>query len=102
MITKDKIVERLLEDKSITSEEAVILLKDNKVTPLGFKPYEYPELDDMVPYGTTCFCHPSNGGSGICGCIMGNKLVPNPKKNITIDRNICLIANCNCNGSCRQ
>jgi hypothetical protein len=35
---------------------------------------------DEVPYGEICSCNPKNGGSGICGCIMGNKMVPNPKK----------------------
>ena len=40
------------------------------------------DMPDEVPYGELCSCNPKNGGSGICGCIMGNKLVPNPKKNI--------------------
>lgn len=31
--------------------------------------------DDLVPYHTICGCNPANGGSGICGCIMGNKMV---------------------------
>jgi hypothetical protein len=35
---------------------------------------------DEVPYAQTCSCHPSNGGSGICGCVMANRMVPNPKK----------------------
>jgi hypothetical protein len=35
---------------------------------------------DEVPYWHTCSCSPLNGGSGICGCIMANKMVPNPKK----------------------
>lgn len=35
---------------------------------------------DEVPYSTLCSCNPSNGGSGICGCIMGNTMVKNPKK----------------------
>ncbi|NBU82638.1 MAG: hypothetical protein EBS55_13430 [Flavobacteriaceae bacterium] len=35
---------------------------------------------DEVPYHSICSCHLKNGGSGICGCIMGNKMVPNPKK----------------------
>jgi hypothetical protein len=35
---------------------------------------------DQVPYGSICPCNPANGGSGICGCVMGNKMVPNPKK----------------------
>ena len=36
--------------------------------------------DDMVPYSSTCSCNPLNGGSGICGCVMANTMVPNPKK----------------------
>jgi hypothetical protein len=35
---------------------------------------------DEVPYGTICSCNPLNGGSGMCGCVMANKLVKNPKK----------------------
>jgi hypothetical protein len=40
-------------------------------------------LPTEVPYGVICSCNPSNGGSGICGCVMGNKMVPNPKLNST-------------------
>jgi hypothetical protein len=37
---------------------------------------------NKVPYSTICSCHPANGGSGICGCIMGNQLVdPNYLEN---------------------
>lgn len=39
-------------------------------------PIPYTSNDEMVPYGTICGCNPANGGSGICGCIMGNKMVP--------------------------
>lgn len=35
---------------------------------------------DEVPYGEICSCNPKNGGSGICGCVMGNRMVQNPKK----------------------
>jgi len=38
------------------------------------------DAPDEVPYGEICPCNPKNGGSGICGCTMGNKLVTNPKK----------------------
>ncbi len=31
-----------------------------------------------VRYGDICSCNPKNGGSGICGCIMGNELVDKP------------------------
>jgi len=28
-----------------------------------------------VPYYTICSCNPENGGSGICGCTVGNTMV---------------------------
>ena len=31
---------------------------------------------EMIPFYELCSCNPKNGGSGICGCVMGNKLVP--------------------------
>lgn len=37
-------------------------------------------IPDKVPYGSICSCNPANGGSGICGCIMGNQMVDNPAK----------------------
>jgi hypothetical protein len=36
--------------------------------------------DEMVPYGTICGCNPANGGNGVCGCIMGNTMVPKTSK----------------------
>jgi hypothetical protein len=39
--------------------------------PLFINPIE----SSKVPYSTLCSCNPANGGSGICGCIQGNKLV---------------------------
>jgi len=56
----------------------------NKVSDLPVYPTAYPlsnqTVDDKVPYNTICGCNPANGGSGICGCIMGNKLVPKDRK----------------------
>ena len=47
----------------------------------GFKVEEIPcGLRDEVPYSEICSCNPKNGGNGICGCVMGGKMVPNPKK----------------------
>lgn len=31
---------------------------------------------NMVPYSEICSCNPKNGGSGMCGCTIGNTLVP--------------------------
>ena len=30
---------------------------------------------DEIPYHQICACNPINGGSGVCGCMMGNKMV---------------------------
>jgi hypothetical protein len=30
---------------------------------------------DEIPYHQICGCNPVNGGSGVCGCMMGNKMV---------------------------
>jgi DNA-directed RNA polymerase subunit RPC12/RpoP len=40
---------------------------------------------DKVPYYTICNCNPINGGSGICGCTIGNTMVNNPKHNINLN-----------------
>ena len=31
---------------------------------------------NLVPYFEVCACNPKNGGSGMCGCTMGNNMVP--------------------------
>ena len=30
---------------------------------------------NQVPYSEICSCNPKNGGSGVCGCTMGNQMV---------------------------
>jgi len=42
--------------------------------------YDWSGIPDKVPYGQICPCNPANGGSGICGCTMGNQMVDNPAK----------------------
>jgi len=38
---------------------------------------DYPHTgDDLVHYREICSCNPKNGGNGICGCVIGNELVP--------------------------
>lgn len=46
----------------------------------GFRVETFDGVPDEVPYGEVCGCNPKNGGSGMCGCVMGNQMVPNPKK----------------------
>jgi hypothetical protein len=36
---------------------------------------------EEVPYHEICSCNPANGGSGICGCVTGNMLVPKNNRN---------------------
>lgn len=58
---------------------------DILTVPCGTKPIEdhLGRLPDEVPYGTICSCNPLNGGSGICECVIGDRMVPNLKKNDT-------------------
>lgn len=79
MVTKDKIVERLLENKTITTEEAVILLKE-KTNLQEFKQFPVNLLPPReVPYHTICGCD-------ICHCVMANKMVnPDSSGNFNID-----------------
>ena len=56
----------------------LIDLYDNDRPAQSF-PFGIPNMsveEDLVPYGELCSCNPKNGGSGLCGCVMGNKLVP--------------------------
>lgn len=68
-MTIDKIVERLLEEKHISAEEAIILLKGgttlNGFMDIGSAPVR---TDGKVPYHTICGCD-------VCHCVMGNKMV---------------------------
>ena len=42
-----------------------------------------PSIPDEVLYADLCPCNPKNGGSGICGCTIGNTMVKNPNKYTT-------------------
>ena len=47
--------------------------------PINLNPPIFEE-PDKVPYSSICPCSAENGGSGICGCTLGNTMVANPKK----------------------
>ena len=49
---------------------------DKSIVKTDFLPTKFHEDSDLVPYRELCSCNPKNGGSGVCHCIMGNKLVP--------------------------
>lgn len=80
MKTKAKIVERLLEEKSITAEEAVVLLTEK--AQIGFQQFTPNTIiggDGKVPYHEICGC-------SVCHCVMGNKMVdPNGSGNWQTD-----------------
>lgn len=125
-MTKIEIVERLLEEGNITAKEAAVLLKEEVIERIvpqdnnpfvgpGIVPFDFPKItppfeitgdDDMVPYGEICSCNPKNGGSGICGCIMANKLVPKDSGGQVVkwSTNItgCNNEQCFCEGSCKK
>lgn len=47
-----------------------------------FENYPFDPTEPLeVPYSEVCSCNPKNGGSGICGCTMANRMVRNPKHN---------------------
>jgi len=57
------------------------LFEEDAEEPIGqvpamqkFADYQ-PVSAGKVPYHTICSCNPANGGSGICGCTMSNRLV---------------------------
>ena len=57
----------------------LIDLYDKDSFPIG-DPFPWVRTDSIpkdgkVPYWTKCSCNPSNGGSGICGCVMANLMV---------------------------
>lgn len=75
MPLKSAIVERLLNSGQITSEEAVVLLDNQMEIPSipNLNPEQIPSYTPgkEVWDPSKCSCHPSKGGSGICGCIRG-------------------------------
>jgi hypothetical protein len=66
-------------------KESVLRLIDlyekDREYPTGFYPSQLiPGEPEMIPYSNICPCNPANGGSGTCGCTMGNTMIKNPKK----------------------
>ena len=37
--------------------------------------HKVKQMSKKVPYSTICSCNPANGGSGMCGCVIGNQMV---------------------------
>ncbi len=52
-----------------------IIYNDNLRTQMLQSPsFNIPPTNE-VPYSEICSCNPKNGGSGVCGCTMGNQMV---------------------------
>jgi len=75
-----KVIDLYAEDNS----HPVAPINPRPINPFESYPKYGPEIPcgipDEVPYSTICPCNPANGGSGICGCTMGNQMVKNPAK----------------------
>ena len=53
----------------------IIIYNDNLRTQMLQSPsFDIPPTN-QVPYSEICSCNPKNGGSGVCGCTMGNQMV---------------------------
>ena len=78
-----------IDSRYVTWLENQVKVLREKLDKLNQVPF-YPNIqtphnsdeDGLVPYHTICSCNPANGGSGVCGCVMGNKLVS--KKNYNL------------------
>lgn len=89
-MNKEQIVGRLLSEGLISGEEAIVLLKKDPFFDNSFVPVHHITIEPTVDfggedsssprtYGDICPCNPDNGGSGICNCILGNKLLEQPE-----------------------
>jgi hypothetical protein len=76
-MSKKELVEMLIQANDIIGQ---LLNKPYIIDTDKLPLTDYNGVPDMVPFHETCSCNPSNGGSGICSCIMANKMVPNPNK----------------------
>lgn len=81
---KELIIDRLLENKDITLEEAAELSKEEILpitypqpinNPLGSDDWATREMNRRIQYAENCPCNPKNGGSGICGCTLANPFI---------------------------
>lgn len=61
-----RLIKLFEEDREEPISQAPAMQKFADYQPIG---------DGKVPYFTICSCNPANGGSGICGCVIGNKMV---------------------------
>lgn len=68
IIIKDKVSEETLNDIMFLVDE---FAHENKVLPTIQK----PTTKQPTIYADICSCNPKNGGSGICGCTIGDKIV---------------------------
>jgi hypothetical protein len=68
-------------DKTIINPFPKINPEPNPLTPFKSTPNPYiGGQSGKVMYSEICSCNPANGGSGICGCVIGNKLVDRPNQ----------------------
>jgi hypothetical protein len=74
-------LEKIQDDISIPHDENIPTW--DKSHSGGFSIGSISSEPDEVSYASICSCNPKNGGSGLCGCIMGNEMIPNPKKYLT-------------------
>jgi len=52
-----------------------IIYNDNLRIQMDELRFQSTPLTNEVPFYETCSCNPKNGGSGVCGCSIGYRLV---------------------------
>ena len=78
-IEANKAITEAMNSTSKVNKKAVeyydtIIDNDNLRTQMLLSPSENNN-SNQVPFHEICSCNPKNGGSGICGCTMGNQMV---------------------------
>ena len=64
--------EKFVMYSKLTKKELIsMLIEANKHLQTRQLTYILPE-ERLQTFGDVCSCNPKNGGSGVCGCIMGN------------------------------
>ena len=78
-----------METKQDLLEEVIRLIslfeRDGMEGHQVFAPYVQPGESSKVPYHEICGCNPKNGGSGMCGCVIGNKLIDRPISDVKLN-----------------
>ncbi len=102
-VTKEALIRKLLKEKKITEDDAIVLRREEKEIqfipmpqpqkfkmpeplpsypaqpypnyPLGNQDWIHGEMERRAKIAENCSCNPKNGGSGVCGCTLTGPVI---------------------------